>query len=83
MSTLELKAQFHQLIDQIDDDIFLQNTLSIFQLHKFNKGQKLILSSKQQNDLEIALDQVKQGKVVAHNIVRAKLQKKIDLCLLK
>ena len=80
MSTIELKSQFHQLIDQIDDDVFLQNALNIIKINNKFTGQIPILNQKQNEELNIALKQVKQGKVVDNKIVKEKLQKKIDLC---
>jgi hypothetical protein len=83
MSAIELKAQFHQLIEETDDYEFLQNSLSLFVAHNSKKDILDLLDTQQKANLYQAIEQVKEGKVISHQKVRANIQIKISQCLTK
>jgi hypothetical protein len=83
MSAIELKTQFHQLIDETDDYDFLQNSLNLFVAHNQKKDILDVLNVQQKADLYAAIEQVESGKVVSNEVVRAKMQSKINQCLTK
>ncbi len=78
MSTIELKTQFHQLIDETDDYEFLQNSFNNFLVHNQKKDILDLLNVQQKADLYEAIEEVKQGKVISHQKFRAKIQTKIN-----
>ncbi len=83
MSVIELKAQFHQLIEETEDYEFLQNSLNLFMTHNSKKDILDLLDVQQKANLYQAIEQVKEGKVTSHQRVRANIQTKINQCLTK
>ena len=83
MSVIELKAQFHQLIEETNDYEFLQNSLNLFVVHNQKKDILDLLDLQQKANLYLAIEQIKEGKVVSNTNVRARIQTKINQCLTK
>ena len=83
MSVLELKDQFHQIIEETDDYEFLQNSYTMFLAHQQKKDILDLLNVKQKADLYEAIGQIEEGKVVSHQKVRTTIQNKINQCLTK
>lgn len=83
MSTIELKAQFHQLIEDTNDYEFLQNSLNLFVVHNQKRDILDLLDMQQKTNLYKAIEQVRAGKVVSNKSVRAGIQTKINQCLTK
>jgi SepF-like predicted cell division protein (DUF552 family) len=83
MSAIELKTQFHQLIDETNDYDFLQNSLNLFVAHNQKTDILDLLNVQQKADLYTAIEQVKAGNVVSNDVVRAEIQLKINQCLTK
>ena len=83
MSVIELKAQFHQLIEETNDYEFLQNSLNLFVVHNQKKDILNLLDIQQKANLYLAIEQIKEGKVVSNKNVRARIQTKINQCLTK
>ena len=83
MSVIELKAQFHQLIEETNDYEFLQNSLNLFVVHNQKKDILDLLDIQQKANLYLAIEQIKEGKVVSNKNVRARIQTKINQCLTK
>ena len=83
MSVIELKAQFHQLIEETNDYEFLQNSLNLFVVHNQKKDILDLLDIQQKANLYLAIEQIKEGRVVSNKNVRARIQTKINQCLTK
>ena len=83
MSVIELKAQFHQLIEETNDYEFLQNSLNLFVVHNQKKDILDLLDIQQKANLYLAIEQIKEGRVVCNKNVRARIQTKINQCLTK
>jgi hypothetical protein len=83
MSAIELKAQFHQLIEETNDYEFLQNSLNLFVVHNQKKDILDLLDVHQKTNLYKAIEQVREGRIVSNKTVRAGIQTKINQCLTK
>lgn len=83
MSVIELKAQFHQLIEETNDYEFLQNSLNLFVVHNQKKDILDLLDIQQKANLYLAIEQIKEGRVVSNKNVRTRIQTKINQCLTK
>ena len=83
MSVIELKAHFHQLIEETNDYEFLQNSLNLFVVHNQKKDILDLLDIQQKANLYLAIEQVKEGRVASNKNVRARIQTKINQCLTK
>jgi hypothetical protein len=83
MSTIELKTQFHQIIEETDDYEFLQNSFNNFLVHNQKTDILDLLNAQQKADLYEAIEDVKHGRVISHQQFRANIQTKINQCLTK
>ncbi len=76
-----LKEKLHRLIDEVDDEIMLENLLEA--LHGYQKGPKRDslddLSPAQLADFQEAMEQVKRGEVIPHEVVKAEFKARTKL----
>lgn len=71
-----IKDQFHQLIDDIRDDDYLQELFD--SVAEFARQKQDVLDDLSDNDLvrlDNALEQIKEGKVVLDSVVRQRYKK--------
>ena len=66
MSMIELKTQFHQIIEEADDYEFLQNSFNDFLVHNQKNDILDLLNAQQKADLYEAIEDVKIGRVISH-----------------
>ena len=79
MTAIAVKANFHQLIDRVEDTDLLQHfyeTLYLLQQHPIRKEITDELSSIQKNRLEASLKQSRNGQTISNEAMKEKHSKK-------
>lgn len=69
MSTTELKANFHKLIDRIEDEDQLRDMYEAVSDYAFEKGELDALSPDQVERIKNSLAQYEQGEGIPHAVV--------------
>ncbi len=78
MNTIELKKDFHNLIDSIDDESLLSNFYDLIERRISNKEGKLWkgLTKKEQEELNLAFEESeKPENLISHEEMRIKHEK--------
>ena len=76
MTAIAVKANFHQLIDRVEDTDLLQHfyeALYLLQQHPIRKEITDELSSIQKNRLEASLEQSLNGQTISNEAMKEKL----------
>ena len=78
MNKVEIRRNFHHLIDSIDNENLLVNFYELIKSRAFSKEGELweSLSLEEQNDLILSLEEIKNpDNLIPHNDIKKKHQK--------
>jgi hypothetical protein len=78
MTNLQLKTDFHKLIDSFEDEQILQMVYEVLAGYVADNEQVDILndlSTQQQTRLQDSIEQIKKGQIVSHQTVKDQLKK--------
>jgi predicted transcriptional regulator len=80
MSTVELKLSLHQLIDGVSDNSVLEAVYTL--LSKATASQEEdwynLLSEKEKASIERGLEDLKNGKMVSHQVAMKRISEKVS-----
>jgi hypothetical protein len=74
LAILELKNQVKKRIESVNDEYLLEEILSLIDFES-EKEEIYIIPSDHQKELEISLEQMKNGDTISNENVNAKVQK--------
>jgi metal-sulfur cluster biosynthetic enzyme len=74
MSTLELKNKVLERLQEVNQPHLLEEILNLIEIET-TKEEVFIIPEEHKADLEISLQQLKEGKIVPNDVVNQRVQK--------
>jgi len=80
MSTVELKLSLHQLIDGVSDNSVLEAVYTLLSKATANQEEDWynLLSEEEKASIERGLDDLKNGRVVSHEVAAKRISEKVS-----
>lgn len=71
MSTVELKKQLREKIEELNENEILEQLLAIIELESI-RSEPFKIPEEHKQDIELGLKQIKEGKTISHDKVMSK-----------
>jgi len=80
MSTVELKLSLHQLIDGVSDNSVLEAVYTLLSKATANQEEDWynLLSEEEKASIERGLDDLKNGRIVSHEVAAKRISEKVS-----